>query len=69
MRARWSCTAIDRQTRDLDYFTTPARQAQVPTARRGAARRALAEEGLSSRRLRDLPTFIRLVVGREPERC
>ena len=59
---------IDRQTRDLDYFTTPARQAQVQ--RLGAAlERALAEEGIRSHRLRDLPTFVRLVVGREPDRC
>jgi hypothetical protein len=59
---------IDRQTRDLDYFTTPARQAQVQ--RLGAAlEHALAEEGVPSQRLRDLPTFVRLVVGREPDRC
>jgi Nucleotidyl transferase AbiEii toxin, Type IV TA system len=59
---------IDRQTRDLDYFTTPARQTQVQ--RLGAAlERALTAEGVPSQRLRDLPTFVRLVVGREPDRC
>jgi len=46
---------IDRQTRDLDYFTTPARQAQVQ--RLGAAlERALAENAIESQRVRDLPS-------------
>jgi len=59
---------IDRQTRDLDYFTTPRRQAQVQQL--GAAlERALTKVGVSSQRLRDLPTFVQLVVGREPDRC
>jgi hypothetical protein len=58
---------IDRQTRDLDYFTTPTRQAQVQ--RLGSARTRAREEGVPSQRLRDLPTFVRLVVGREPDRC
>lgn len=59
---------IDRPTRDLDYFTPPPRRAHVVTL--GAAlERALEQAGLPSRRLRDLPTFIRLVVGHEPDRC
>lgn len=59
---------IDRPTRDLDYFTTPAGQARVQQL--GAAlERALAQEGVPSQRLRDLPTFVRLVVGHEPDRC
>ncbi|MDQ3710224.1 MAG: nucleotidyl transferase AbiEii/AbiGii toxin family protein [Actinomycetota bacterium] len=59
---------IERETRDLDYFTTPAHQAGVQQL--GAAlEAALVNEGLESRRLRDLPTFIRLLVGRDPDRC
>lgn len=59
---------IERETRDLDYFTTPAHPARVQQL--GAALEvALADEGLESRRLRDLPTFVRLLVGREADRC
>jgi hypothetical protein len=59
---------IDRATRDLDYFSTPGDEAAVADLR-DALERALDDNGLTRRRQRNLPTFVRIEVGDGDDRC
>jgi hypothetical protein len=59
---------IDRQTRDLDYFTVPG-QEEALSAARDALERALDRAELNHRRHRDLSTFVRIEVSDGDERC
>lgn len=52
------------------WTTSRRRRGRRKVQRLGSAlERALADEVIQSQRLWDLPTFIRLVAGREPDRC
>ena len=59
---------INRTTRDLDYFAAPGEEAAVAELR-VALERALDDTGLTHRRQRDLPTFVRIEVGDGDDRC
>ena len=59
---------IDRQTRDLDYFTVPGEEGAL-SALRDALERALDRVALDHSRQRDLSTFIRIEVSDGDDRC
>ncbi len=59
---------IHRATRDLDYFTTPGK-AEALAALRDALERALDSSSLGHTRKRDLPTFVRIEVSGDGDRC
>jgi len=59
---------IDRQTRDLDYFTVPGEE-EALRALRDALERALDRAALVHSRQRDLSTFVRVEVSDGDDRC
>lgn len=59
---------VDRTTRDLDYFTTPE-EAETLIGLRDALKIALEQAGLDYVIVRDVPTFVRLEVQGEQDRC
>lgn len=59
---------IDRQTRDLDYFTVPGEE-EALRALRDALERALDRAELDHARRRDLSTFVRIEVSDGDDRC
>jgi hypothetical protein len=59
---------IDRQTRDLDYFTVPGEE-EALRALRDALERALDRASLDHARQRDLSTFVRIEVSDGDDRC
>ena len=59
---------IDRTTRDLDYFTTPE-EAETLIGLRDALKTTLEQAGLDYVIVRDVPTFVRLEVQGEQDRC
>lgn len=59
---------IDRTTRDLDYFTTPE-EAETLIGLRDALMTALERAGLDYVIVRDVPTFVRIEVQGEQDRC
>lgn len=59
---------IDRQTRDLDYFTVPGEE-EALRALRHALERALDRAALDHARRRDLLTFVRIEVSDGDDRC
>lgn len=59
---------IDRQTRDLDYFTVPGEE-EMLSALRDALERALDRAPLDHSRQRDLSTFVRIEVSDGDDRC
>jgi len=59
---------INRTTRDLDYFTTPE-EAETLIGLRDALKTALEQAGLDYVIVRDLPTFVRLEVQGDQDRC
>ena len=59
---------IDRQTRDLDYFTVPGEE-EALSALRDALERALDRAALDHRRRRDLSTFVRIEVSDGDDWC
>lgn len=59
---------IDRQTRDLDYFTVPGEE-EALSALRDALERAFDRAPLDHSRQRDLSTFVRIEVSDGDDRC
>jgi hypothetical protein len=59
---------IDRQTRDLDYFTVPGEEGAL-SALRDALERVLDRAALDHSRQRDLSTFVRIEVSDGDDRC
>lgn len=59
---------IDRQTRDLDYFTIPGEEEALRSLR-DALERALDRAALDHARRRDLSTFVRIEVSDGDDRC
>jgi hypothetical protein len=59
---------IDRQTRDLGYFTVPGEEEPL-RALRDALERALDRAALDHARHRDLSTFVRIEVSDGDDRC
>ncbi len=59
---------IDRETRDLDYFTVPGEE-EALSALRDALERALDRAALAHSRQRDVSTFVRIEVSDGDDRC